>query len=181
MIMKTLQILCTALCMGGFFSGLAQTEVETETESKSSNKNSSQETVTKIIRIKGPNGEEKVIKQEEVITKEGKIKFNPEDDEKTNQTAVYEDAQVSVQKSGSTTSNTEGYTKVEDGKGYLITLTDKNGSKVTKARLLSNGYYIINLGNQNNGVGHFDDNNNLIIETYDSQSDSIVSLTYKLN
>ena len=150
---------------------------QTEAEAEKKDQNKSEEIVTKIIRIKGPNGEEKIIKQEEVITKKSNIKLNEEDGE--NQTAVYGDAKVSVQKSGSASSNIEGYTKVEDGKGYVITLMNQKGSKVSKARMLSNGYYIINMGDQDNSIGHFDDKKNLIIEMYDKSTDSIISKTYK--
>jgi len=148
---------------------------------QSANKNESQETVTKIIRIKGPNGEEKIIKKEEVITKKNKVKFNPEDEDKTNQNFKYGEAEVSVQKSGSATSNIEAYTKVPDGRGYVVTLIDQKGSTITKVRALSDGYYLVHLGKNNNCLGRFDERKNLIIQMYDPKADKIISKKYKAN
>lgn len=174
--MKTIKTLGVALFISGVFYGQTETPQETE----ANNKDSSQEIVTKIIRIKGPNGEEKVIKQQEVITKAGKIKFNPEDGDKMDKTAVYEDAEVSVQKSGSTSSSIEGYSKQADGKGFIITLSDPNGSTVTKVRPLDKGYYLVHLGKNSTAVGQFDEKNNFIVQTYDSSTDQIVKKSYKL-
>ncbi|MDY8135618.1 hypothetical protein [Aquimarina sp. 2201CG5-10] len=179
--MRTLQILITALFMVCVNMNYAQSEEKKTEESITPKENSSKETVTKIIRIKGPNGEEKVIKKEEVITKKNKIKLNPEDEGKTNQTAIYTDDEVVVQNSDSATSTTEGYSMVEDGKGYIITFTDKNGSKVAKARRLSNGYYIVNQGEKDNVIGHFDEEKNFIVEMYDTNTDQVISVTYKAN
>jgi len=170
--MKTLKTLTTLLCFGFACTGFAQSE---ETDAKD---NLSTETVTKIIRIKGANGEEKVIKKEEVITKRSKIKFNPEDEDKVNQTATYSDAEVQVQKSNSST-EIASYTMITDGKGYRMTFLNKTGNQVSKVRPISNNYYIVNLGEKNNGVGHFDADKNFILEMYDAQSDEIMTTIYK--
>ncbi|MBQ4819121.1 hypothetical protein [Aquimarina sp. MMG016] len=172
--MKTFKILTTALFVSFTLTTYAQNEEAT------ANKNESTETVTKIIRIKGPNGEEKVIKKQEVITKKNKVKLSGDEND-TNQTAIYSDDEVSVQKSDSATSNVEGYTKVADGKGFVITFTDKSGSKVSKARPVSNGYYIVNFGSKDNCLGHFDDKKNFVLEMYDAKTDQITSTVYKAN
>ncbi len=165
-----------------FFSGFityAQSEEEKSTETKPK-ENSSEEVVTKIIRIKGANGEEKVIKQQQVITKKSEVTLNPdEEDDETNRTAVYKPQKVSIKNAG-TTSNERIYSSVPDGTGYILTLIDKQGEKISKAKLLSNGYYIINSGIKDNSLGHFDEAKNLVLETYDTVKDSVITLTYKL-
>lgn len=172
--MKTLKTLITVV----FMISTAVTHAQSD-ENKDKG-NSSQETVTKIIRIKGPNGEEKVIKKQEVITKKSKIKLNPGDENKTNQSAVYTDEEVAVQKSH-TSSDMESYTKISDDKGFVITFLNKSGNKVAKVRPLSNGYYIVNAGDKDNCIGHFDKDDNFILEMYDSKIDQIVSTVYKAN
>lgn len=173
--MKTFTLLSLTLLI----SAATYSQTETKTiNTESSTKNTSQETITKIIRIKGPNGEEKIIKQEEVITKAGKIKLNSADQKKEDINAVYED-EVSVQKSGSTTSNIEGYTKAADGKGYIITLTDQKGSQVAKVRPLSDGYYNVHINANTNYLGKFDAQNNFIVKKYDPAADQMVTKTYK--
>ncbi len=170
--MRTMKILITVLCIGCSSIVFAQSD---ETKTK---ENSSKETVTKIIRIKGANGEEKVIKKQEVITKKSKIKLNPGDEDKTNQSATYTDEEVAVQKSHSS-SNMETYTKIPDGKGYRMTFLNKSGNKVSKVRPLSNGYYIVNMGAKDNCLGHFDKDKNFILEVYDSSTDQVTTIIYK--
>lgn len=168
--MKTMQKLLLASFLLFAFTSYAQ----------NNNANTSEEVVTKTIRIKGPNGQEKIIKKQEVIKKKSKIKFNPDDEDKTNQSAIYTDDEVVVKKSESY-SDMEKYTKVPNGKGFLITMFKKTGQKVAKIRLLSNGYYIVNLGDKNNAVGHFDSDNNFIVESYDPKTDQIMTTAYRAN
>lgn len=149
-----------------------------QSDEKNDRQNSSQETVTKTIRIKGPNGEEKVIKKQEVITKKGKIKFSPDGKDEINQSAIYEDEVVVVQKF-QTTSDMVGYTKVPDGKGFIITFLNKSGDKIAKVRPLKKGYYIVNSGGNDNCLGYFDENKNFILEMYDSKIDEVTTIIYK--
>ncbi len=172
--MRTLKILTTTVFMS------CATMIFAQSEEAKAKENSSKETVTKIIRIKGPNGEEKVIKKQEVITKKSKIKLNPGDEDKTNQTAIYEDEEVKVQQSHSS-SDTGTYSKISDGKGYRMTFMDKSGNKVSKVRKLSSGYYNVNMGGKDNCLGHFDKDKNFILEKYDSQLDKIITIIYKAN
>ncbi|WP_103068473.1 hypothetical protein [Aquimarina sediminis] len=172
-----MKILKTLIAVVFVISTAASHAQSDETKGK---ENSSKETVTKIIRIKGANGEEKVIKKQEVITKKSEIKFNPDDENKTNQSATYTDEEVAVEKSH-TSSDMESYTITSDDKGFIITLLNKSGNKVTKVRPLSNGYYIVNSGDNNNCIGHFDKDKNLILETYDSETDEVISTVYKAN
>ncbi len=172
--MRTIKILTAVLCISCASIGFAQSDEGKPKE------NSSKETVTKIIRIKGPNGEEKVIKKQEVITKKSKIKLNPGDEGKTNQTATYTDAEVQVQKSHSSTEG-DSYTLISDGKGYRITLLSKSGNQTSKARPVSSGYYIVNMGGKDNCLGHFDKEKNFILERYDSKTDEVITTVYKAN
>ncbi len=172
--MKTLKLLITLLLVSYISNVSAQEEAEKSKE------NSSKETVTKIIRIKGANGEEKVIKKQEVITRKSKIELNPGDEDKTNQSASYSDAEVQVEKSESS-SDMDSYTKITDGKGYVITFLTKTGNKVSKVRPLNNGYYIVNMGAKDNCIGHFDKDQNFILEAYDSNSDQVITTIYKPN
>ncbi len=172
--MKTLKILTTSLLISCATTLLGQTN---ESNTKG---NSSKETVTKITRIKGPNGEEKVIKKQEVITKKSKIKLNPGDEEKTNQTAIYEDEEVKVQQSHTSSENGR-YTLISDGKGYRITFLEKSGNTTSKVRPLGSGYYNVHMGEKNNAFGHFDKDKNFVLETYDAKMDKIITTIYKPN
>ncbi|WP_299311935.1 hypothetical protein [uncultured Aquimarina sp.] len=176
--LKNLATIMLFLCT---FINYAQSEEKKEEKEKAEAKeNTSEEVVTKIIRIKGANGEEKVIKQQQVITKKSEVKLSPdEEDGETNRTAVYTPQKVSVKNSG-TTSNENIYSSIPDGSGYILTLIDEKGEKTSKAKPVSNGYYIINNGAKDNCLGRFDESKNLILETYDTVKDSIITLTYKL-
>lgn len=185
--MKALKntIITILLCCS--FTGFAQSDTkekdkntkDTDTIVKAGNKeNTSEETITKIIRIKGANGEEKVIKEQQVITKKSNIKLNPEDESEVNQTATYTPEEVSIKNSGVTSSD-KIYSSIPDGTGYILTIMDEKGQKTSKARPLSNGYFIVHNGLRDNCIGHFDDNKNLILEMYDSEKDTVISLSYK--
>ena len=169
--MKTLKIITTTILIAGSTFGYAQTEENKNPE------NSSEEIITKIIRIKGANGEEKVIKKQEVITKKSEIKLNPEDEGKTDQSAIYTDKVVVVKESIAST-EMGSYTKIPDEKGFTITFFNTSTNQIAKARLLSNGYYIVNFGDNNNCLGHFDANKNFIIEKYDSKIDQVMTIIY---
>ncbi|EZH75386.1 hypothetical protein ATO12_01005 [Aquimarina atlantica] len=169
--MKTLKTLITAVFM------LCIAVNHAQSDEKKDQQNSSQETVTKTIRIKGPNGEEKVIKKQEVITKKGKIKLSS-DGETENQSATYEDDEVVVQKF-ETTSDMVGYTKVADEKGFIVTFLNKSGDKVAKVRPLRKGLYIVNSGGNDNCLGYFDENKNFILEMYDAKIDEVTTIVYK--
>ncbi len=151
-----------------------------QSEGEEGKENSSQEIVTKTIRIKGANGEEKVITKEEVITKKSKIKLNPGDEGKTNQTAVYTDEEVAVQKSHSA-SNMGKYTMTTDEKGLIVMTFSDKPDKQAKVRKLSSTYYMVNLGDKDNSLGHFDSNKNFVVETFNTQMDQIVTTIYSAN
>ncbi|WP_074406453.1 MULTISPECIES: hypothetical protein [Aquimarina] len=170
--MKTLKTLITVVFM------ICTTVNYAQSDEKKDKQNSSQETVTKTIRIKGPNGEEKVIKKQEVITKKSKITFSPDGEDQINQSAIYEDDEVVVQKF-ETTSDMVGYTKVADEKGFIVTFLNKSGDKVAKVRPLRKGLYIVNSGGNDNCLGYFDENKNFILEMYDSKIDEVTKIVYK--
>ncbi|GAA4278885.1 hypothetical protein [Aquimarina mytili] len=172
--MRTLKILTTTVFMS------CAAIVSAQSDESKPKENSSKETITKITRIKGPNGEEKIIKKQEVVTKKSKIKLNPGDEDKTNQTAIYEDEEVKVQQSHSS-SDIGTYSKISDGKGYRMTFIDKSGNKVSKVRKLSSGYYNVNMGEKDNCLGYFDKDQNFILEKYDANSDKIITTIYKSN
>ncbi|MEW7278887.1 hypothetical protein ABW636_09865 [Aquimarina sp. 2201CG1-2-11] len=171
--MKKIKTLITVALMVGTTVSYAQTDQIEDKE------NSSEEIVTKTIRIKGANGEEKVIKKQEVITKKSKIKLNPDDDSKTNQAAVYTDEEVSVQKSMATT-NMGTYTITPDTKGHVMTFSDIPEKKA-KVRPLSNSYYVVNFGDKDNCIGHFDADKNFVLEMYNETIDQVIAKVYKAN
>ncbi|GGX28092.1 hypothetical protein [Aquimarina muelleri] len=171
--MKALKIITTTILIAGYTFGYAQTE------EKKGQENSSEETITKIIRIKGANGEEKVIKKQEVITTKSEIKLNPEDEGKTDQSAIYTDKEVIIKESLDST-EMGSYTKIPDEKGFVITFFNKTNNQIAKVRPLSNEYYIVNFGDDNNCIGHFDENNSFIIEKYDSKIDQVTVTIYKI-
>ncbi|TPN89062.1 hypothetical protein [Aquimarina algicola] len=169
--MRTLTILTNVVCMTCFLFTHAQAD-------SSNTKNSSTEVVTKIIRIKGPNGEEKVITKKEVITKKSKIELNPEDENKTNQSATYSDEEVQIEKSSDSSAD-QTYTKVADENGFTMTFSDKSKDNTFKVRPINKEYYIVSLDNNNNFFGYFDTENNFIIETYDHKIDKVITTIYK--
>ncbi len=171
--MKTLKTLITLAL-------LISTSVSYAQEDENNTKNSSEEIVTKIIRIKGPNGEEKIIKKQEVIKKKSKIKLNPGDKDKTNQSAEYTEDEIVVEKSHSS-SDMLKYTKIADDKGFVITFFRKEGNQISKARPIGSGYYLVNMGEKDNCVGHFDKDKNFILEAYDTKTDEIISTVYQAN
>ncbi|WP_298540573.1 hypothetical protein [uncultured Aquimarina sp.] len=182
--MKTLKNLVIIMLFLCTFINYAQSEDKKEEKEKAeemkAKENTSEEVVTKIIRIKGANGEEKVIKQQQVITKKSEVKLSPdEEDGETNRTAVYAPEKVSIKNSG-TTSSEKIYSSIPDGSGYILTLIDEKGEKTSKAKPVSNGYYLVNMGPKDNCLGHFDESKNLIMETYDTVKDSVITLSYKL-
>ncbi|GAA3511396.1 hypothetical protein GCM10022393_26470 [Aquimarina addita] len=174
--MKNLNLVVTSALICSFL-GFGQSE-KTEINDSIPKKNISQEIVTKTIKVKGANGEEKIITQEQVITKESELKLNPDDQDKTNQTATYSPEEVSVKNSDSF-SNEKLYSLTEDGKNYIIKFVDEKGERVSKAVLLSNDYYLIHNGDKDNCLGHFGENKILIIEMFDSETNSVVNKEYK--
>ncbi|RZS93666.1 hypothetical protein [Aquimarina brevivitae] len=149
-----------------------------ETESDKT-ENISQETITKIIRIKGPNGEEKVIKQEQKITKKSSIQLNPDDSTQTNQDAMYTDAIVEV--SSGSLSNAQEFSMVPDGNGYLIVYIEDGIKKIGKARPLNEKYYIVHFEEKDNKLGHFDTENHFVIQEYDAEKDEIATKRFEVN
>ncbi len=189
--MKTLQTLSLFLFIVLPIISYAQSDTDTSTDTSddtekitskenSLKENSSTETVVKTIRIKGANGEEKIIKKQEVITKKSKIELNPDDENKTNQAAAYTDEEVIVEKSHSS-SDMDSYTKIVDEKGFTITLSSKSGTTVSKARLIGDGYYLVNFGEKDNCIGHFDKDQNFLLESYNSKTDQVITTIYKKN
>ena len=170
--MNTVRIISSFFLLFFFSFIKAQTNDSTKTKG-----NTSEEIVTKIIRIKGANGEEKIIEQQEVITKTSKIQLKPEDQDKTNQSANYLPPEVHVKKSGPT-STEKTYSKIANETGFVITLQDETGEKVSYAMLLSNGYYLVHLEEKNNCLGHFDKNDQLILERFDPITKSLQNVTY---
>lgn len=169
--MKTLKIIIAILITSTTF-------VYAQTEENKGQENSSEETITKIIRIKGANGEEKVIKKQEVVITKSEVKLNPEDEGKTDQSAIYMDKEVIIKESLAST-ETGSYTKIPDEKGFVITFFNESDNQIAKMRPLSKGYYIVNFGDNNNCLGYFDTDKNFIIEKYDSKIDQVTVVVYK--
>jgi len=175
--MKILSITATTILFSISLCSAQSTDIVTDSIAKKK-ENLSTETVTKTIRIKGANGEEKVITKQEVITKKSKIELNPDDLEKTNQSASYSNEEVVVAKSLSS-SEADRYVKVADEKGFTITLLTKTDTIVTKARIVNDNYYLVNFGQKNNCLGYFDKDQNFIVESYNSKTDQIITTIYQ--
>jgi uncharacterized FlaG/YvyC family protein len=67
------------------------------------------------------------------------------------------------------------YQLVLDNKGYNMYL--QNGDKLAILRKTSRNNYIIKFKNTLS-FGYFDDNGNLVIETYDEETDEVSKTTY---
>ena len=148
---------------------------------KSSKENLSQETVTKIIRIKGLNGEEKVIKQEQKITKKSALKLNPSDSNKTNQSVSYAPEVVEISNLNSNIENNKPFSLIPDGTGYIITIIENNIKKVGKVRPVKDDMYIVHFDKQNNFLGYFTNENDFVILNYNPTKDNIETTQYKVD
>ena len=148
---------------------------------KSSKENLSQETVTKIIRIKGPNGEEKVIKQEQKITKKSALKLNPSDSNQTNQSVSYAPEVVEISNLNSNIENNKPFSLIPDGTGYIITIIENNIKKVGKVRPVKDDMYIVHFDKQNNFLGYFTNENDFVILNYNPTKDNIETTQYKVD
>ena len=152
-----------------------------EVNSEKNNKeNLSQETVTKIIRIKGPNGEEKVIKQEQKITKKSALKLDPNDSTQTNQSVSYAPEVVEISNPNLNTENNKPFSLIPDGTGYIITIIENNIKKVGKVRPVKDDMYIVYFDKQNNFLGYFKNKNDFIILSYNPTEDKIETAEYKV-
>lgn len=179
--MKNLKLIVTSTLICCSYLIFGQSEKTKLNDSvRTPKRNISEEIITKTIKVKGANGEEKIITQEQLITKESNIKLNPEDEDKTNQTAIYTPEEVSVKNSGVATDDRK-YSMTADGKGFVITFTDELGERVSKAKPLSNDYYLIVNSDNNSALGHFDEKKNLILEMYNSKTDAVIQVIYKAN
>ena len=175
-LLKMKKSLITFFFIVGSFMAFAQTDITEQIPKR----NTSEETVIKIIKIRTADGEEKIIKQEETITKSSAITLDSLNLDKLNVDATYGHAEVSIKKSNPATSaNINGYIKVLDKQGFLITLMDESGSRIGTARPLKHEYFLLHFRNNNYGIGYFDPEDNFILETYDRSIDQVIPIAYR--
>lgn len=157
------------------------------------NKNVKEETKTTTTTIKDSKGERKIVQTEEVKEVQ-EIKFeNPNStetnkDRKPSPVSVTTTNEVSVDGTSKyidvdhSSYYTLGGRKFEvksDNKGYILL----NRNKKTASGILrktSNNNYIFKSKNKVS-VGYFDANGNLIIETYDPKTDSMIMEKYSID
>lgn len=152
--------------------------------SQAQNQNSSTVTKTTTTTIKDNEGEHKIVKKEETKeiqnielnsvpanTLNTEMKETPV--EVTSTTKVTIDGiqkAIDVDRSAYYTYNDTRYQIVADKYGY--TITNPNSNKMALLRRTSNNNYIYK-NKRKFSVGHFDTNGNLILETYDEQTDQV--------
>ncbi len=170
--MKVLMISMFALLLS--ISGQAQ------------NTNKKTEVKTTTTTVKDGKGEKKIVKTEETkevqdikleSAKPGTLnipmKNNQEVDvTKKTQVSVNGVTQfIDVDRSAYYTSNGQKYQVALDNSGYTMTLPDTQGRAIL--RRTSNNNYIFK-NNDKLSVGYFDADGNLVLETYDEKTDTVV-------
>ncbi|UQD56446.1 hypothetical protein [Flavobacterium sp. K5-23] len=156
---------------------------------QSQNKNVKTEVKTTTTTIKDSEGEKKIVKTQEIQEIQ---KIELKDAESTILNKDVKDTPVQVTEITKITDN--GQTRLIDvdhsayyinnDKKYQVVLDDKgynmyflNGDKSAILRKTSRNNYIIK-SNNILSFGYFDDNGNLVIETYDDQTDEVSKTTY---
>jgi len=151
------------------------------------------ETKTTITTIKDSKGESTIVETEETKEVQELEIMNPNSpsinkDVKPSPVNVTTTKAISVDgKTKSISIDQSSYYELDgtkykiksDGKGYLM-IDTKNNAAIGLLRKTSNDSYIITNKNKVS-VGHFDDKGNLMIETYDPKTDSMIKEEYKVN
>lgn len=147
------------------------------------NQNKKTETVTTTTTVKDDTGEHKVVKKEEIkevqnielqTVPNGTLNTDiaPTQTQVTATTKVNIDGQetvVDVDHSAYYSYNGEKYRVLADNSGYKVT---SNMYGISLLRRTSNNNYIYK-NKDKISVGHFDNNGNLVLETYDDKTDTI--------
>jgi hypothetical protein len=153
------------------------------------NKNLKTEVKTTTTTIKDSEGEKKIIKTQEVQEiqnielKDAESKILNKDIKETpvqvtEITKITDNGQIKlidVDRSAYYIYNDKKYQVVLDEKGYVMYFP--NGEKSAILRKTSKDNYIIKTKN-NFSFGYFDENGNLVLETYDDKTDEVIITTY---
>ena len=155
------------------------------------NKNASTVTKTTTTTIKNDKGERKIVKNEEIKelqnielkavpnnTLNTEMKDSPV--QVTSTTRISVDGVekiVDVDRSAYYSFNNKKYQVAADKSGY--TVTSPNNNEFSRMRKTANNTYIYR-NNDKFSIGHFDDTGNLVLETYDEKTDSIIVEVFNL-
>lgn len=171
------------LCLVTFFSSLVifsqdTTKVVKEVPKK---QNISTETVTKTIRVKWPNGEEKIITKEEVIVKKSGISFDPNDENKTNQEAQYDSTKVEIKVSDFETKiPAKTYTSETIEDTVHITFWEGDISEKAILSKINDKFYIVKYEKGSTSLGYFKEGNKFVLETKKENAEEMERTTYHL-
>lgn len=155
------------------------------------NTNVKSETKTTVKTVKNSDGEKKTVKKEEInevqkvkLGEEKKntlnIPMEPSPTNVTKRTEVIVDGvtqYIDVDRSAYYTLNGQNYQVALDKSGYTMAFPD--GSDRAVLRRTSNNNYIFK-NKDKFSVGYFDADGNLVVETYDEKTDSIVLDKYSV-
>ena len=143
-----------------------------------------------VTTVKDSDGVKKTVKEQNIQAKQN-IELQNADSKSLNKNV--KDSPVELV-STTTITNPDGTTRtVEidrsslyevDGNNYMLSLdpsgyiiTDANNKKIGILRATSNNSYIFR-GTNSTSIGYFDVDGNLVLETYDDQSDSVITRTF---
>lgn len=154
------------------------------------NKNVTEVTKKTVKTIKDSEGERKVVKEQQIQQKQN-IELENADSKSLNkdmkQTPVETISTTTITNPDGTTRTvaidrssayqyeSDNYILSLDPSGYIV--TDANNVKIGLLRATSNNSYIFR-GKNSTSIGYFDTNGNLVLETYDDQSDRVTTRVF---
>lgn len=154
------------------------------------NKNVTEVTKKTVKTIKDSEGERKVVKEQQIQQKQN-IELENADSKSLNkdmkQTPVETISTTTITNPDGTTRTvaidrssayqyeSDNYILSLDPSGYIV--TDANNAKIGLLRATSNNSYIFR-GKNSTSIGYFDTNGNLVLETYDDQSDRVTTRVF---
>lgn len=154
------------------------------------NKNVTEVTKKTVRTIKDSQGEKKVVKEQQIQQKQN-IELENADSKSLNKdmketpvetisttTVTNPDGTtrtVAIDRSSAYQFESDNYILSLDASGYVV--SDVNNVKIGLLRATSNNSYIFR-GKNSISIGYFDTSGNLVLETYDDQSDQVTTRVF---
>lgn len=144
-------------------------------------KNTEKETLTSKTTVKDNEGT-RISKKNVTTSKSQALQLSEDDANKVNQDMTLQPTQVNTEVSYDYDGNRFQFMNQKDKEGYrLMTIRDnaKNEEYAVIKPTSRNGFYIISK-NGKSSFGHFNDEGNFVVESYDEKADKVVPTVYKL-
>ena len=145
------------------------------------NTNTKKETITTKTAVKDSKGT-KVSSKAVSIDSQQKIELEAGDSNKTNQNVVMTPVKVDTDVTYDYEGNRFQFLSQKDEEGYRLMTVKDNATQDEYAIIKptsQNGYYIYSQ-NGKSSFGYFNADGNFVVESYDPETDAIVSQIYKL-